>query len=237
MPRLFALIPAAGGGSRFGAATPKQYAVLAGAPVLAHTLARLRQGLELSETVVVLAAADREFDRMGPAAAGVTVLRCGGETRAATVANALTSMDGRCADDDWLLVHDAARPCVPRDALTRLVEHLRDDAVGGLLAVPVADTLKRSDREADVPRVLATEPRAHLWQAQTPQMFRFGVLRRAFAQATALTCTDEAQAVEAIGLKPRLILGSPENLKITYPADLALAAAILAAQATEGKTR
>lgn len=237
MPQLFALIPAAGGGSRFGAATPKQYALLAGAPVLAHTLARLRQGLAPSETFVALATEDREFDRMGPPAAGVTVLRCGGETRAATVANALASMHGRCADDDWLLVHDAARPCVPRDALTRLVEHLRDDAVGGLLAIPVADTLKRSDREADVPRVLATEPRAHLWQAQTPQMFRFGVLRRAFAQATALACTDEAQAVEALGLKPRLILGSPENLKITYPADLVLAAAILAAQAREGETQ
>lgn len=237
MPRFFALIPAAGGGSRFGAATPKQYAMLAGAPVLAHTLARLREGLALSETFVVLATEDREFDRMGPATADVTVLRCGGETRATTVANALASITDRCADDDWLLVHDAARPCVPRDALMRLVEHLRDDAVGGLLAIPVADTLKRSDREADAPRVLATEPRAHLWQAQTPQMFRFGVLRRAFAAPAALTCTDDAQAVEALGLKPRLILGSPDNLKITYPADLALAAAILAAQAKERGSR
>lgn len=237
MPRLFALIPAAGGGSRFGAATPKQYAALAGAPVLAHTLARLLEGLALSETFVALAAEDREFERMGPPVAGVTALRCGGETRASTVTNALASIAGHCADDDWLLVHDAARPCVPRDALTRLVEHLRDDPVGGLLAVPVADTLKRSDREADAPRVLATEPRAHLWQAQTPQMFRFGVLRRAFASPAALACTDEAQAVEALGLKPRLILGSPENLKITYPADLVLAAAILAAQGREGTTR
>ena len=237
MPRLFALIPAAGGGSRFGAATPKQYAILAGAPVLAHTIARLCQGLALDELFVALAAEDREFDRMGPPAAGVTTLRCGGETRAATVANALASMGDRCADDDWLLVHDAARPCVPRDALTRLVEHLRNDPVGGLLATPVADTLKRSDRDADAPRVLVTEPRAHLWQAQTPQMFRFGMLCRAYAAPAALACTDEAQAVEALGLQPRLILGSPENLKITYPADLALAAAILAGQASEGAPR
>ncbi len=200
-------------------------------------LMRLQRSLALSGMFVVLAAEDREFDRMGPPAAGVTTLRCGGETRAASVANALTTVDGRCAEDDWLLVHDAARPCVPRDALTRLVEHLRDDPVGGLLAIPVADTLKRSDREADAPRVLATEPRAHLWQAQTPQMFRFGVLRRAFASPSALACTDEAQAVEALGLKPRLILGSPENLKITYPADLALAAAILAAQLIDGAAR
>ena len=114
--------------------------------------------------------------------------------------------------------------------MVRLVEHLRDDPVGGLLAIPVADTLKRSDRDADAPRVIATEPRAHLWLAQTPQMFRCGVLRRAIAAPSAATCTDEAQAVEALGEKPQLILGSPENLKITYPADLVLAAAILSAQ-------
>ena len=237
MPRLFALIPAAGGGSRFGAATPKQYALLAGLPVLAHTLARLRQSLALTNLFVALASEDREFDRMGPRSPEVTPLRCGGATRAATVANALSAMAAWCADDDWVLVHDAARPCVPRDALARLVEHLRDDPVGGVLAIPVADTLKRSDREADVPRVFATEPRAHLWLAQTPQMFRLGVLRRAFTAPTALQCTDEAQAVEALGLKPRLIMGSPENLKITYPADLALAAAVLAAQQTEEETR
>jgi 2-C-methyl-D-erythritol 4-phosphate cytidylyltransferase len=231
----FVLIPAAGGGSRFGAAMPKQYAQLGGQPVLARTLARLREGLASSELFVVLAAEDREFDRMGPPLAGVAALRCGGATRAASVANALSNLAERCRDDDWMLVHDAARPCVPLDALTRLMEHLRDDPVGGILAIPVADTLKRDDREADAPRILATEPRAHLWQAQTPQMFRFGVLRRAFAAPAALACTDEAQAVEALGLKPRLILGSPENLKITYPADLTLAAAILAAQRKEGE--
>jgi 2-C-methyl-D-erythritol 4-phosphate cytidylyltransferase / 2-C-methyl-D-erythritol 2,4-cyclodiphosphate synthase len=115
----------------------------------------------------------------------VTALRCGGATRAASVANALSTLADRCRDDDWMLVHDAARPCVPLDALTRLMEHLRDDPVGGILAIPVADTLKRDDREADAPRILATEPRAHLWQAQTPQMFRFGVLRRAFASPAA----------------------------------------------------
>ncbi len=230
MARIIVLVPAAGGGSRFGAATPKQYAMLDGVPVLARTLARLHAGLKPGAMYVALAAEDREFDRMGPRPAGTTALRCGGGTRAQTVASALAAMASECADDDWILVHDAARPCVPRDALVRLVEHLRDDPVGGLLAIPVADTLKRSDREADVPRVSATEPRAHLWLAQTPQMFRCGVLRRAITAPSAASCTDEAQAVEALGEKPRLILGSPENLKITYPADLILAAAILSAQ-------
>ena len=211
--------------------------MLAGVPVLARTLARLHAGLDPAAMFVALAAEDREFERMGPRPFDVTALRCGGGTRAQTVANALTAMAIACADDDWILVHDAARPCVPRDALMRLVEHLRDEAVGGLLAIPVADTLKRSDREADAPRVMGTQPRAHLWLAQTPQMFRFGVLRRAFVSPAALTCTDEAQAVEALGDKPRLILGSPENLKITYPADLVLAAAILASQQAEESVR
>ena len=237
MARILVLVPAAGGGSRFGAATPKQYAMLDGVPVLARTLARLRAGLDPAAIFVALAPEDREFDRMGPRHEGITALRCGGETRAQTVANALAAMAPECADDDWLLVHDAARPCVPTDALVRLVEHLRHDPVGGLLAIPVADTLKRSDREADAPRVLATEPRAHLWLAQTPQMFRCSVLRRAIAAPAAASCTDEAQAVEALGLKPRLILGSPENLKITYPADLVLAAAILSTQKHEERTQ
>jgi len=237
MARIFVLVPAAGGGSRFGAATPKQYAMLDGMPVLARTLARLHAGLAPAVMFVALAAEDREFDRMGPRPPGITALRCGGETRALTVANSLAAMAPACADDDWILVHDAARPCVPGDALVRLVEQLRDDPVGGLLAIPVADTLKRSDREADVPRVMATEPRAHLWLAQTPQMFRCSVLRRAIAAPTASICTDEAQAVEALGEKPRLVLGSPENLKITYPADLVLAAAILSTQQSGVRTR
>ena len=105
--------------------------------------------------------------------------------------------------------------------------------MGGLLAVPVADTLKRSDGDADAPRALATVPRTALWQAQTPQMFRYEILQRAFADVAALACTDEAQAVEALGLRPRLVRGSPANIKITYPDDLALAASILAAQSAE----
>lgn len=237
MARHFVLVPAAGGGARFGGALPKQYALLAGVPVLAHTLARLREAVTPAATFVALAPDDLGFERMPGRPSDVTALRCGGATRAATVRAALAALAGKCADDDWVLVHDAARPCVPRDALARLLEHLRDDPTGGLLAIPVADTLKRADQDADAPRAVATVSRAGLWQAQTPQMFRYGVLRRAFADEDALACTDEAQAVEALGLAPRLVRGSPANIKITYPEDLALAAAILAAQATEGTQR
>lgn len=228
--RRFVLIPAAGGGSRFGAALPKQYALLAGRPVLAHTLARLEEAVAPEALYVALAADDPHFERMAGGHGDATALRCGGATRAETVRNALAALAATCRPDDWILVHDAARPCVPRDALARLLHHLRDDDTGGLLAVPVADTLKRGDGDVDAPVVVATVARAGLWQAQTPQMFRYGVLASAFARADALSCTDEAQAVEALGFKPRLVRGSPANIKITYAEDLQLAGAILAAE-------
>jgi 2-C-methyl-D-erythritol 4-phosphate cytidylyltransferase len=232
--RLVALVPAAGGGRRFGGEAPKQYAPLAGRPLLAWTLDRIEAALAPVEIVVALAGDDAHYDRAIGARAGVSALRCGGDTRAATVGQALAALAEGRADADWILVHDAARPCVPVEAVLRLVAELRSDPVGGLLAVPVADTLKREDAAAPG-RVLATEDRRGLWQAQTPQMFRFGVLRAAFALPGALAATDEAQAVEALAatgacLRPRLVAGSAQNVKVTYPSDLALAAAILAAQ-------
>jgi len=232
--RLFALVPAAGGGSRFGAAFPKQYAQLAGQPLLAWTLARLRAALDLQGIVVALAPDDDRYDAEIGAREAVTVLRCGGGTRSDTVRNALQALTGTCADDDWILVHDAARPCVPQEALARLVAQVSDDAVGGLLAIPVADTLKRAEAmgDSETPRVARTENRAGLWQAQTPQMFRYGVLVRALAHPAASGCTDEAQAVEGLGLAPRLVRGSLANIKITFPDDLDLAAAILVSQAS-----
>ena len=232
MARLIALVPAAGGGSRFGGTIPKQYAALAGRPLLARTLDRLRDALDPDGIYVVIAPDDLHYDRAIDVRDGVTVLRCGGPTRSDTVRNALHALAGTCGDDDWILVHDAARACVPRDALVRLVSHLEHDAIGGLLAIPVADTLKRSDGDGDAPHVTRTENRAGLWQAQTPQMFRYGVLTRALAHPAARGSTDEAQAVEALGLAPRLIRGSQANLKVTFPDDLQLAAAILASQAT-----
>jgi len=232
--RLFALVPAAGGGSRFGAAVPKQYALLAGKPLLTWTLARLRAALDLRAIIVALAPDDDRFDVEVGARDAITVLRCGGRTRSDTVRNALLALAGTCGDDDWILVHDAARPCVPQEALARLVAQVSNDPVGGLLAIPVADTLKRADGDGDggAPRVLRTENRAGLWQAQTPQMFRYGVLVRALAHPAASECTDEAQAVEGLGLAPRLVRGSLANIKVTFPGDLELAAAILASQAT-----
>ena len=180
---------------------------------------------------MAIAPDDAHYDREIGVREGLTVLRCGGRTRSDTVRNALQALAATCGDDAWILVHDAARPCVPRDVLARLVAQLKDEAVGGLLAVPVADTLKRGDGDVDAPRVLRTENRAGLWQAQTPQMFRYGVLTRALAHPAARECTDEAQAVEALGLAPRLVRGSQANLKVTFPDDLRLAAAILASQA------
>jgi 2-C-methyl-D-erythritol 4-phosphate cytidylyltransferase len=232
MARHIALVPAAGGGSRFGGMLPKQYTALAGQTLLACTLDRLRDAPNLQSIAVVVAADDVHYDREIGARAGVTVLRCGGGTRSESVRNGLQAMAPHVEDDDWILVHDAARCCVPRDALRRLVAELGDDATGGLLAIPSADTLKRSNGAPDAPRVLRTEDRAQLWQAQTPQMFRYSVLARALANPAAFACTDEAQAVEMLGLAPRLVRGSSANIKVTYADDLALAAAILAAQAT-----
>lgn len=227
--RLHVLVPAAGNGARFGG--HKQYADLSGRRVVVRTLERLRTGLAPDALYVAVAHDDTEFERLQERPPDVRLLRCGGATRAATVANALRELVGRCADDDWVAVHDAVRPCVPIDALARLVRHLADATIGGLLAVPVADTLKRASRGAETATVAATVSRADLWQAQTPQVFRFGVLRRALAQPGALAVTDEAQAIEALGLAPSLIRGSDANIKITHAEDLALAAAILAAQA------
>lgn len=234
--RLLALVTAAGGGSRFGADAPKQYADLAGRPLLARTLDRLVAALPPVTIVVALAADDAFYEAVIGPRPGVEALRCGGATRAETVANALVALGSRCSDDDWILVHDAARPCVPVEAVLRLTAELAADAVGGLLAISVADTLKRGDGAGPV-RVLSTMDRAGLWQAQTPQLFRFGILRDAFALPGALAATDEAQAVEALAITgacaaPRLITGSAQNVKVTYPADLALAAAVLALQET-----
>ena len=214
--RTWTIVPAAGAGARFRASTPKQYADLAGRPVLLHTLERLAM-LDAAAIFVALAPDDVRFDRLIGARPGVHPLRCG--------------------DDDWILVHDAARPCVPRESLRRLVLALADDAVGGLLALPLADTLKRAAAAGDPPRVMRTEERDGLWLAQTPQMFRHRLLAAAHGLDVAARCTDEAQAIEALAATgvcemPKLVRGSAANVKITYPDDLALAAAILQMQAT-----
>jgi len=224
MPRHFAIVPAAGSGSRFGAEKPKQYLSLLGRPLIHHTLAALTACPDIDRVWVILAPDDTEWDRhdwsqLGPK---LETVRCGGATRADSVGNGLQAAAMVAADDDWILVHDAARPCLSGDMLAALFDELADDPVGGILAVPVADTLKRADAAQ---RVAATEPRDGLWQAQTPQMFRYGLLREALEKCRAVT--DEAGAIEALGLQPKLVRCDATNLKVTYPADLALAAMIL----------
>jgi 2-C-methyl-D-erythritol 4-phosphate cytidylyltransferase len=227
MPRHYAIVPAAGSGSRFGAEKPKQYLDLLGRPLIFHTLAALTACPDIERVWVVLAPDDPWWPRYDWSELGAKLetVRCGGATRAESVGNGLQAAAMVAADDDWVLVHDAARPCLSAAMLEALFAELADDPVGGLLAVPVADTLKRADGEQ---RVAATEPRDGLWQAQTPQMFRYGRLQKALENETAVT--DEAGAIETLGLRPKLVRGDTTNLKVTYPADLALAAMILRAR-------
>ena len=219
----YALIPCAGVGQRAGAAGPKQYAPLAGRALVAHTLAALAAVPRLAGTLVALAPDDTEFETLVPARPGLWVARCGGATRAATVRAGLTALRAQGAvDDDWVLVHDAAR-CLLRPAwVERLIDACLHDPVGGLLALPLTDTLKQA--EAD--RVAATVDRTGKWAAQTPQMFRLALLERAL-DAAAAAVTDEASAVEALGLQPRLVQGHPDNLKVTWPADFERAERLL----------
>jgi len=158
-------------------------------------------------------------------------LYCGGETRRDSVFNGLVAAMAAVQADDWVLVHDASRPCLPAADLERLVAECRDDQIGGILAMPVAETVKRAGKdEAGAQRVAGTQDRSQLWLAQTPQMFRAGLLADALRKAPAAV-TDESSAVEAMGLRPRLVLGSRENLKVTYVEDLAIAESILARRA------
>ena len=228
-PRRFALIAAAGTSTRFGTSEPKQYALLLGTPLLSRTIAALNESIVLEAVFVVIAADDAWYDERIGEVPGVVPLRCGGSTRAESVRNGLAAMGDWVEGEDWVLVHDAARPCVDVATLNRLLHELEDEPIGGLLAIPLSDTLKRSETGAGL-RCASTEPRSGLWCAQTPQMFRYAILNHAFRQADLAAITDEAQAVEALGLKPRLVQGSPANIKVTYPEDLELAAAILASR-------
>jgi 2-C-methyl-D-erythritol 4-phosphate cytidylyltransferase len=224
----YALIPSAGSGSRFAAAQPKQYLALAGKPMLWHAVAALCRP-PVETVFVVLAPGDKAFAGYDWSAfAGkLEPLYCGGATRRDSVYNGLVAAMAAVNVDDWMLVHDAARPCLPPADLARLWEDCRNDQIGGILALPAADTVKRvSKDEAGAQRIAGTEDRAQLWLAQTPQMFRAGLLAQALRQAKGAV-TDESSAVEQLGLKPRLVPGSRENLKVTWPEDLAIAHAIL----------
>jgi 2-C-methyl-D-erythritol 4-phosphate cytidylyltransferase len=218
----YALVPCAGAGERAGAGGPKQYRRLGGRAVVAHTLAALAAVPRIEHTLVVLAPDDNGF----PGHVGWTE-RCGGATRAATVRAGLRALMRHGArTQDWVLVHDAAR-CLVRPAdIQRLIDACIEDDVGGLLALPLADTLKDADAHG---RVRATIAREGKWLAQTPQMFRLGLLVEALDQAGD-TVTDEASAVEALGYAPKLVPGDADNFKLTWPEDFARAERVLAAR-------
>ncbi len=222
-PRYFALIPAAGIGARMASGSPKQYLPIGAKPMLRHTLdAFLSSGL-IAHTYVVVSARDEYIDAIVPSGAA-TVLRCGGASRMESVRNALRALEGELHEHDWVLVHDAARPGLNAALIDKLIATVGDDPVGGLLALPVVDTVKRSGA------TVTTVARDGLWLAQTPQMFRYKLLCDALAAATdASVITDDASAVEALGLSPKLVEGHPRNLKVTLPADIRIAEMYLAA--------
>jgi 2-C-methyl-D-erythritol 4-phosphate cytidylyltransferase len=223
-PRYFALIPAAGVGARMAAEVPKQYLPIGGKPMLRHALDAFLSSELISHTFVVVSAEDRQIDVVAPRD-GVSILRCGGATRMETIRNALNAMAASVREGDWVLVHDAARPGLDRALIEKLIAEVGAHPVGGLLALPVVDTVKRAAAGA-----VATVARDGLWLAQTPQMFRYRLLRDALAAATdAAAITDDASAVEAMGHAPMLVEGHPRNLKVTLPQDIRIAEMYLAA--------
>jgi len=233
VPRFFALIPCAGQGRRAVAGppagepvqiVPKQYHLIAGLPMVHHTLNAFAQVARIQSTLVVVAPGDLFFSEQ--AGAGYQVLPCGGASRAASVLNGLERLAGSGGEpDDWVLVHDAARCLITPALINDLIDACQSDPVGGLLAQPLPDTLKQGQEG----RVLTTLDRSDKWLAQTPQMFRLGALTQALKMAQNLgdSVTDEASAMEAFGLGPRLVRGSAHNFKVTYPEDFVLAEALI----------
>ena len=224
IPKYVALIPAAGVGARMAAGSPKQYLPINGKPMLRHTLEAFLSSPLIAHTYVVVSADDAYIDAILPEQ-GVTVLRCGGATRMESIRNGLHQLSTTLTEHDWVLVHDAARPGLNAELIGRLIQETGEHPVGGLLALPVVDTVKRS-----VADEVSTVPRESLWLAQTPQMFRHRLLLRALEAATDPNAiTDDASAVEALGLAPKLVEGHPCNLKVTLPADIRIAGMYLAA--------
>jgi 2-C-methyl-D-erythritol 4-phosphate cytidylyltransferase len=229
------IIPAAGTGSRMQNVLPKQYMPLAGKPIISHTIQTFFLHPRIASIHVALNADDLFWrDLPLDPTSKLKLHYTGGESRSETVLNTLLAM--QAADDDWVLVHDAARPGLTHALLDKLLNTLENDAVGGLLALPVADTLKKSGENHKIEQ---TVERTDLWQAQTPQMFKYSVLKHALqanskaaAGGMANISTDEAEAIEALGLQPTLVAGELRNLKITYPQDLELLEALFSKEKT-----
>ncbi|MGK5034245.1 2-C-methyl-D-erythritol 4-phosphate cytidylyltransferase [Janthinobacterium sp. LB3P118] len=231
--RYFALIPAAGVGARMEAGSPKQYLPIAGKPMLRHAVDAFLASPLIAHTYIVVSADDGQIDGVVPeqgADHGVTVLRCGGATRMESILNGLHALHGSIAAHDQVLVHDAARPGLTPALIGKLIAEVGDHPAGGLLALPVVDTVKRAGPGAGGASMSAqTVPRDGLWLAQTPQMFSYALLHRALSEAPdPHAITDDASAVEALGLAPRLVEGHPRNLKVTLPRDIHTAELYLA---------
>ncbi len=227
VPRFFALIPAAGVGARMQAACPKQYLELLGEPVLWHSIKAFLACQEIKCIYVIISPEDTWLERIAASCPGrdsgrVRFLRCGGATRRETVTNGLNAMSTECARNDWILVHDAARPGLTPGLVRRLIQAVAGKHAGGILALPVADTVKRQTEKR-----VGTVSREGLWLAQTPQMFPYAILREALGKYE--NVTDEAGAVEAMGLNPHLVEGHLCNTKITRPSDLALVETLMKA--------
>jgi len=217
----WAVVPAAGVGKRMQADRPKQYLSLAGKTVLEQTLARLLASGAFQAVVVAISVEDPYWPELTVSRHQQVITAAGGKERADSVLSALKALQGRAAEDDWVLVHDAARPCLTTADIRQLIDTLKDDAVGGILALSSHDTLKQVE---DGDKISATVDRKHIWRALTPQMFRYGMLRDALQQAEGNPAiTDESSALEILGLQPKIVEGRPDNIKITRPEDLALA--------------
>ncbi|MEN8205978.1 MAG: 2-C-methyl-D-erythritol 4-phosphate cytidylyltransferase [Pseudomonadota bacterium] len=223
-PEFWVIVPAAGAGKRMGADIPKQYLALGDRTVLEHTLDTLLSCQRLAGVILVLSHDDERWAEMQHRYTKQPLETVtGGAERCHSVLNGLDHLAVRVGDDDWVLVHDAARPCVRIEDIDRLIAILENSTDGGLLGVPVADTMKRADENGCIS---GTVEREGLWHAYTPQMFRVGVLRTALQQAIdkGHPVTDEASAMELAGYRPCMVQGSRDNIKITLPSDLALAA-------------
>jgi 2-C-methyl-D-erythritol 4-phosphate cytidylyltransferase len=231
--RSWAIVAAAGQGRRMDADRPKQYLPLAGATVLEHAIRPLWSDSRIAAVVVALAADDEYWPTLAIASAPRVQTAVGGTTRQQSALNGLLALAGEAEPEDWVLVHDGARPCLGAEELDTLIAAVEHDRVGGLLAVPLADTLKRAD-EGGL-RCEMTLDRKSLWCAQTPQMFRYQLLRSALerAESQGVHLTDEAAAVEALGYRPRLVRGSSRNIKITHREDLVVAEALLRSAVTQ----
>ena len=225
MPKIFALVPAAGQGTRIGDAMPKQYLPLAGKPMLFHSLETLASVQRIHAVVAILSPLDRHWGEHDWSAFPdkIEAAFTGGANRAESVLNALRHLSARIAKDDWVMVHDAARPCIGKSLVEQFIDEIEGDPVGGLLAMPLADTLKRAEETL---RVAETIPRDGLWRAQTPQMFRSELLTRGLQRKP--DATDESAAVEhLLGYAPKLVQGENTNIKVTFAEDLELAEMIL----------